>query len=144
MKLFALVSLTMAQTDPELWLFKTRQLNQRQLRDFGGYGKGHTHNDPTYYKRGQTHPFNQNSRLWHPMAGDIRPWRNWLLRCIRPWKNTRNWLFGPTNNSLWIWQDDTFHILCTNLDRTVQTIWGMCKIIPISELKKSKHGHGDD
>ena len=48
----------MAQPDPQMWLFKTRSLNQRPVRDFGAYGD--SHNDRTYYKRD---PFNMDQYM---------------------------------------------------------------------------------
>ena len=59
MRLFAVLCITiMAQPDPQMWLFKTRSLNQRPVRDFGAYGD--SHNDRTYYKRD---PFNMDQYM---------------------------------------------------------------------------------
>ena len=67
MRISALLCLTttsMAETDPRMWLFKTGALDQRQLRNYGAYGAGHTHNDPTYYKRdAESHPFNMDQYM---------------------------------------------------------------------------------
>ena len=62
--LFCLTTIVAAETDPRMWLFKTRALNQRQQRNYGAYGAGHTHNDPTYYKRADgSHPFNMDQYM---------------------------------------------------------------------------------
>ena len=64
MKLFGLFYLTtMAQPDPQVWLFRTRGLNQRPIRNYGAYGDS-SHNDRTYYKRDdESHPFNMDQYM---------------------------------------------------------------------------------